>query len=203
MQSSIQNRACAPRLASRLLTLALASVLCFAPARASHEATEPSDGTVNSFRWLKNPVPLPDFSIQRWPEERVGLSSFRGQIVLLNLWATWCPPCVYELPALDRLQQRLGGDEFAVVAVSVDRDPAQARKLFVDRLALGNLTFFAEAPEKIAQTFPMDVLPSNFIIDREGRVIGMLRSYVDWDSPVADKFVERLLDGSLTALPGN
>ncbi len=201
MQSSILRASRGPRLAAWLL--ALISGLGFGPAWASHGANEPSDGTVNSFRWLKNPVALPEISIQRWPTERVGLSSFRGKVVLLNLWATWCPPCVYELPALDRLQQRVGGDEFTIVAVAVDRDPELARKLFVDRLALGHLTFFAEPPESIAQNFPMDVLPSNFVIDREGRVIGMLRSYVDWDSPAADEFVERLLDGRLPPRPGN
>lgn len=201
MQPSTHNPGHRPRLAAWLL--ALATSFCFCQAWATHGATEPTDGTVNSFRWLENPLVLPETSIQRWPAERVSLSRFKGKIVLLNLWATWCPPCVYELPALDSLQQRLGGEEFVVVAVSVDRDPELARKLFVDRLALAHLEFYAEAPERLGKTFPLDVLPSNFIIDREGRAIGMLRSYVDWDSPAADEFVERLLAGTLPPRPGN
>ena len=199
MQFPILNLARGLRLAFLLLALGC----CLAPARASHEANEPSDGTVNSFRWLANPVALPETSIQRWPTERVSLSSFAGKIVLLNLWATWCPPCVYELPALDRLQQRLGDEDFVVVAVSVDRDPKVARELFLGKLALTHLEFYAEPPESLGKTFPIDVLPSNFILDREGRAIGVLRSYVDWDSPVADEFVKRLLDGRLPARPEN
>ena len=201
MRRSIQNPTRGPRLAPWLLTLALS--LCSGQAWASHEATEPSDGTVNSFRWLKNPLVLPETSIQRWPAERVSLSRFKGKVVLLNLWATWCPPCVYELPALDRLQQRLGGEEFVVVAVSVDRDPELAHKLFTGKLGLTHLKFYVEPPERLGQTFPLDVLPSNFIIDREGRAIGMLRSYVDWDSPAADEFFKRVLAGTLPPQPGN
>jgi thiol-disulfide isomerase/thioredoxin len=180
--------------------LVLALSFCFSQAWASHGATEPSDGTVNSFRWLQNPLVLPETTIQQLPADHVSLSRFKGKVVLLNLWATWCPPCVYELPALDRLQQRFGGEEFIVVAVSVDRDPELARKMFSDRLALSHLQFYFEPPERLGKTFPMDVLPSNFILDREGRAIGMLRSYVDWDSPAAGEFVKRLLAGDLPAV---
>ena len=140
---------------------------------------------------------LPEISIEHWPDKRVSLSSFRGKIVLLNLWASWCPPCVRELPALDRLQQRLGGEDFEVVAISLDRSVEPARAMFVDRLALEHLDFFIEPAESLGKFFPVDVLPSNFIIDRDGRAIGMLRSYVDWESRAADEFVERLIDGRL------
>ncbi len=201
MQSSSRNLSRAARSFCSLLALSL--VFCIGEARASHEANEPSDGTVNSFRWLKEPVVLPETSIQQAPGERVSLSSFKGRVVLLNLWATWCPPCVHELPALDRLQQRHGGEDFVVVAVSVDQDPELARNLFKDRLALSHLEFYVEPPANMAKIFPLDVLPSNFILDREGRVIGVLRSYVDWDSPVADVFVERLTAGTLPVRPAN
>jgi thiol-disulfide isomerase/thioredoxin len=177
--------------------LLLAGALFGTQAPASHEASEPSDGTVNSFRWLKTPAALPEISVEHWPGKRVSLSSFRGKIVLLNLWASWCPPCIRELPALDRLQQRLGGEDFAVVAISLDRSPEPARAMFIDRLGLEHLDFFIEPAESLGKFFPVDVLPSNFIIDREGRAIGMLRSYVDWESRAADEFIERLIDGSL------
>ena len=83
------------------------------------------------------------------------------------------------------------------MAISLDRSAEPAREMFVDRLALEHLDFFIEPAEHLGKIFPVDVLPSNFIIDRDGRVIGMLRSFVDWESPAADEFVERLIDGSL------
>jgi len=164
---------------------------------AYHEASEPSDGTVNSFRWFDNPQTMPKISVEHRPAQRVSLSRYRGKIVLLNFWASWCPPCVRELPALDRLQRRLGGEQFSVVAISLDREPQSARALFVDRLALEHLEFFTRPSAQLGKFFPVDVLPSNFIVDRDGRVVGMLRSFVDWDSPAADEFVEHLIDGSL------
>ena len=180
----------------------LALMLFCSPVPAYHEASEPSDGTVNSFRWLQEPLQLPEISIGRWPAERVSLSQFRGRIVLLNVWASWCAPCVRELPALDRLQQRLGGEDFTVVAVSVDRDPEPARQMFLERLTLEHLAFYLEPPDRIGQFFPVDVLPSNFILDREGRAIGLLRSYVDWDSPEADRFFRQLMESGVPPKAG-
>ena len=194
MQHSLANPV---RRRHPIACLLLAWALFSGQAIASHEASEPSDGTVNSFRWLRTPAVLPEFSVEHWPGKRVSLDRYRGKIVLLNLWASWCPPCVRELPALDRLQQRLGGEDFVVLAISVDRSPEPARRMFVDRLALEHLDFLIEPPEKLAQYFPVDVLPSNFVLDREGHVIGLLRSYVEWDGPLADEFVKRLIDGRL------
>ena len=105
MRLSTKNPARRPNYAPWLV---LALSFFFSQAWASHGATEPSDGTVNSFRWLQDPLVLPETTIRQLPAEQVSLSRFKGKVVLLNLWATWCPPCVYELPALDRLQQRFG-----------------------------------------------------------------------------------------------
>lgn len=176
------------------LLLLIIALFC-TTAIASHEATEPSDGTVNSFRWLKDPLALDAVSIHNKDGKEINLSEFDGKIVLLNLWASWCPPCIRELPALDRLQQRLGDEEFVVVAVSLDKDPQVAREMFFERLSIENLALYIEPVEKIGQFFPVDVLPANFIIDKKGQAIGMLRSYADWDDPQADALFKRLISG--------
>jgi thiol-disulfide isomerase/thioredoxin len=160
---------------------------------ASHEATEPSDGTVNSFRWLQKPIPLETVSIHNNAGQEISLSEFEGKIVLLNLWASWCPPCIRELPALDRLQQRLGDAEFVIVAVSLDKDPQVAREMFLEKLSITNLELYIEPAEQIGRFFPVDVLPANFIIDKNSQAIGMLRSYADWDAPEADALFNRLI----------
>ena len=125
----------------------------------------------------------------------VSLTQFKNKIILLNLWASWCSPCIRELPALDRLQQQLGSENFVVVTISLDKDPALARKLFHDTLKLKNLKLYLESEEKLAQNFPVDVLPSNFFINRKGQAIGILRSYVDWGSPQAYTLIKRLIGG--------
>lgn len=177
------------------LPLLLALFLFCTQAIASHEATEPSDGTVKSFRWLQDPLPLDAVSIHNIEGKEINLSEFAGKIVLLNLWASWCPPCIKELPALDRLQQRLGDDEFVIVAVSLDKDPQVARQMFNERLSIEHLDLYIEPVEQIGRFFPVDVLPANFIIDKKGRAIGMLRSYADWDAPEADALFRRLIAG--------
>ncbi len=176
-----------------LLLLMLA--LFFGQAIASHEANEPSDGTVNSFRWLQKPIPLQAVSIHDQDGKAINLSAFEGKIVLLNLWASWCPPGIRELPALDRLQQRLGDEDFVVVAVSLDKDPQVARQMFLERLSLEHLDLYIEPVEQIGRYFPVDVLPANFIIDKNAQAIGMLRSYADWDAPEADALFKRLISG--------
>lgn len=177
------------------LPLILLFSLIYSQVSANHEANEPTDGTVNSFSWLKDPLALGNVSIHSDEGEQLTLSQFEGKIVLLNLWASWCSPCVRELPALDRMQQRLGDEDFVVVAVSLDSDHDLARKLFINRLAIEHLKLYLEPVEQISRYFPVDVLPASFIIDRKGQAVGLLRSYVDWDDPQADILINRLIAG--------
>jgi thiol-disulfide isomerase/thioredoxin len=181
-----------------LLPLILALCLSSTQVLAKHEANEPTDGTVNSFRWLENPLTLDQVPIHSEEGVQVTLSQFKGKIVLLNLWASWCLPCVRELPALDRLQKRLGGEDFVVVAVSLDSDPDLARKLFIDQLSIEHLKLYIEPAEQIGRFFPVDVLPASFFIDRKGQAIGLLRSYVEWDDAHADTLINRLVAGVAT-----
>lgn len=181
-----------------LLPLILALCLSSTQVLAKHEANEPTDGTVNSFRWLENPLTLDQVPIHSEEGVQVTLSQFKGKIVLLNLWASWCLPCVRELPALDRLQKRLGGEDFVVVAVSLDSDPDLARKLFIDQLSIEHLKLYIEPAEQIGRFFPVDVLPASFFIDRKGQAIGLLRSYADWDDAHADTLINRLVAGVAT-----
>lgn len=174
--------------------LAMVIALFSALASASHRTNEKYDGTINSFRWLKNPIVVTEVLIREEQGGRIPLSRFKGKIVLLNLWASWCPPCVKELPALDRLQQRLGGNNFIVVAVSVDSEPELARKMF-DDLSIESIALYRESIEAMGRHFPVDVLPATVMVDREGRAMGLLRSSLDWDNSESDTLIKRLIEG--------
>ena len=170
------------------LTLAFSGVI-----HAKHPS-EPSDGTVNSFRKVAPPKPLPDtLLIEDSSGARVNLSRYKGKTVLLNLWATWCPPCLRELPALDRLQSRLGGDDFAVVTISLDKGGAKQAIPFFARLKIENLPLLVDPTTSLANFFPVDVLPSNFIISSDGKVTHLLRGFVDWDLPQTDLYFENIM----------
>ena len=161
---------------------------------AYHEASEPSDGTVRSFQSVQPPKPLPSsLFVENGGGTPVPLAGYRGKVVLLNLWATWCPPCVRELPALDRLQARLGGADFDVLTVSLDRGGAAQAASFFKRLRITHLPPYADPRKRLGRFFPVDVLPASFIVDRQGRLTHYLRSFVDWDDPAADKMLVSLM----------
>ena len=114
------------------------------------------------------------------------LTRYRGKVVLLNIWATWCEACLYELPALDRLQTALGGENFTVVTVSVDEDGLRQVRRYFDRLKIRHLPRHMDPAGRMAAAFGVrEGLPWSFIIDRQGRTQGYLLGSADWDSEAA------------------
>lgn len=163
------------------------------PAFAHHAEKEPSDGTVNSFIALKLPKQPEPFTFTGPGNKPVTLSDFRGQVVLVNIWATWCPPCVAELPALNRLQKRFKDKPFKIIALSTDRK----KKAHVERafkgLGLDALDLYLDPWHGSEAAFPLDVLPANFLIGPDGKVHAYLRSAVDWDRSDADALINHYL----------
>ncbi|MEQ8356288.1 MAG: TlpA disulfide reductase family protein [Kiloniellaceae bacterium] len=123
----------------------------------------------------------------------LNLSGFRGKLVLLNLWATWCPPCIEELPALDRLQAVLAEQPFAVVALSIDEAGIDAPARFIERLGLTNLSVYNDYTGRAQKAFPLYGLPITYLIDRDGTVAGYIVGAADWDSPEAIEFLQHYL----------
>ena len=161
------------------------------PAAAYHEKNEPSDGTVGSFKPVEPPRALSDFTFFDGAGRPIRFSDLRGLVVLVNLWATWCPPCIRELPALDRLQGKFGGDDFLVLALSLDQAGALAVAPFFERLKIENLGVYVDPTRAAQVAFPTDVLPASFMVDRQGRVTSFMRSYADWDAPEAEAMIRR------------
>ena len=117
------------------------------------------------------------------------LADFRGKVVLLNVWATWCEPCREEMPALDRLQARLGGDRFQVIALSVDQQGAAIARKFYDEFAIKALPLYIDPTAKAAFVLGAPGLPVTLLVDRNGREVGRHLGAVKWDAP---EVVERL-----------
>ncbi len=112
----------------------------------------------------------------------LNLSRFQGKVVLLNFWATWCPPCIREMPSLDRLQAELGGDTFAVLALSIDRLGLDVVAPFFKRLGVENLAIYLDPKSTAGDAFGLYGLPISYIIDHEGLVMGYLVGAAEWDS---------------------
>lgn len=145
----------------------------------------PVSGTMAKFRQADSPAPLPDFAFAGPGGEAMGPADLRGKVVLLNLWATWCAPCVEEMPALDRLQARLGGDGFEVVALSLDRGGREQVEPFFDKLGIGSLAVYLDTGGASMKALSPRGLPTSILLDREGREVGRLEGAAEWDSPEA------------------
>ena len=141
------------------------------------------------FARATKPKPVPELRFNDADGRAHTLADFRGKLVLLNIWATWCEPCREEMPALDRLQAKLGGERFLVVALSVDQQgPAIARRFYAET-GIKALPLYIDPTAKAAFTVDAAGLPASLLIDRQGREIGRHLGAVKWDDA---EVVERL-----------
>lgn len=148
-----------------------------------------STGGLSNYVPAKELKPVPAVQFMDETGRVMTLEDFRGRVVVLNLWATWCTPCVAEMPMLDRLQKQLEGKDAEVVALSIDRGGQQAVKEFYERIGVKRLRIYVD-PTMRAQTGLGTLgLPTTLIIDREGRERGRLMGAAEWDDAAAVKLV--------------
>ncbi len=136
------------------------------------------------------PRPLANIRFATEDGKRLTLDAFRGRVVLLNIWATWCPPCVKEMPTLDALQSKLGGPGFEVVALSIDRAGPEAVQAFFKRVGIENLKMYIDQTMLSATALRAFGLPTTLLIDAEGQEIGRLIGPAEWDDPEMVDFLK-------------
>jgi thiol-disulfide isomerase/thioredoxin len=115
-------------------------------------------------------------------ETPVRLSDFRGSVLLVNLWATWCPPCVVELPSLDLLQAKLGDRNFRVITISMDRGDAAKIPAFLKERGVERLPAYWDKDYDIPRKWTYGGLPASFLIGADGRLIEKFEGPRKWDS---------------------
>ena len=135
------------------------------------------------------PRTVPELRFADAEGRAVTLADFRGRLVVLNLWATWCAPCVEELPTLDRLQARLGGPQFAVVALSLDRDGLAAVAPFLEQHGIKRLTIYLDPANAASHALTLRGLPTTLVVGPDGNEIGRLEGAAAWDAPAAEAFL--------------
>ncbi len=135
------------------------------------------------------PKPVPEISFENGDGEARTLADFRGRVVLLNVWATWCVPCREEMPTLDRLQAELGGPDFEVVALSIDRAGPEVVSEFFAEIGIENIALHIDPSSKALFALGIVGLPATLLINREGDEIGRLIGPAEWDSPEMIEFI--------------
>jgi thiol-disulfide isomerase/thioredoxin len=121
------------------------------------------------------------------------LEAFRGKVVVLNLWATWCAPCREEMPSLDRLHARFKDQPVVVVALSVDRAGPERVQAFLDEIGVQNLAVYRDPRAAATRTLRVPGLPATLLVDKEGRERARVLGIAEWDAPQAVEAVQRLL----------
>jgi len=146
-------------------------------------------GEMRAFITLDTAPLQPEIVYTGASDTEVRLSDYQGKVILVNFWATWCPPCVQEMPALDNLQATLGGDDFEVVTISLDRSVDDARA-FYERMELANLPLIHDASFSSPGLVGALGLPMSILYDRQGNEMGRVPAPAEWDSEETIALIE-------------
>ena len=142
----------------------------------------PGKARLGEFIPVTPPLPAPTTSFVDLAGNPASLTEFAGKIVLVNLWATWCEPCLREMPSLERVQSRLS-DKITVVAISEDRGGSKAVEPFIGKLGLKSVKVYLDPKSAMERALRVQGLPTSFLIDRKGEVLGRVEGAADWDAP--------------------
>jgi peroxiredoxin len=147
---------------------------------------------------FQRPVPAPAFVLPNREGVDQTLTTLRGKVVLLNFWATWCPPYVAEMPALEVLHLALRTEGFTVVAVSSDKEGATVVGPFAERFGL-TFPLLMDSSAAVSAAYGALDLPASFLIDRNGDVIAAARGARDWAAPGVIEYLRELIRGDAKA----
>ncbi len=147
-------------------------------------------GAMAAFVAKRPPQALPEITFITGDGEIKSLADWRGRVMLLNIWATWCVPCREEMPQLDQLQADLGGENFEVVAVNIDKGGGDKAKTFLEETGAAHLARYTDPSGKLFRKVRAVGMPSTLLIDRDGNEIGRLVGPADWGSAQAKRLIE-------------
>jgi thiol-disulfide isomerase/thioredoxin len=176
----------------RVWSVALFAVLAGGSGPAWAEKP-PIAGDMKDFITAEPAKPVAAFAITDLEGKEVTLDAFKGKVVVLNLWATWCVPCIKEMPSLERLSVKMKDKGVAVMSVSQDRGGMKQVGPFLDKHGLKALPIYLDAKGTVLKAIAGRGLPTTLVIDKEGREIGRLEGDAEWDGPHAAAIIEHAL----------
>ena len=176
-------------------TAALALLVAFSGAAAAAE----ENIKLGEFIPATPPQPAPEVKFTDIDGKPISLADFAGKPVVVNLWATWCQPCLREMPSLDRLQAELDG-KLTVLAVSEDRAGAKRVGEFVAQMGLKNLTIYLDPKSELSHALGVRGLPTSIVIDAKGQIVGRVEGAAEWDSATMMAALKPFLQQRLGAL---
>ncbi|MBI1180214.1 MAG: redoxin family protein [Alphaproteobacteria bacterium] len=173
----------------------VAALLALAAASPGARAATPVDGAPKGFERI-GAKDVAHVALRDQAGGAVEPATLHGRLVLLNLWATWCPPCMAEMPALDRLAADLPAGSFAVVAVAEDDGGLEQAGPTLDKLQAEHVIRWADPHQRLTRKLAIRELPATLILLPDGRLAGVFRGTVDWDDPAVRRFLMDLPSGA-------
>jgi thiol-disulfide isomerase/thioredoxin len=176
---------------SGAFTLGIATWLCatFVATLRIASAQEPP----KNFIFVDKPPPVAEITFDDAEGQARKLADFKGKVLLVNIWATWCGPCRTEMPALDRLQAHLGGADFEVIPVSIDRGGTETIRKFYGEIGVRNLAIYIDPSGQVLRQTRALGLPTTLLIDRSGQEIGRVIGPAEWDAPQIGEFLSSFI----------
>lgn len=147
--------------------------------------------TMPNFRELKHALKMPQFDLKTIYGTDVDLSDYKGKVIVLNVWATWCRPCVAEIPELISAQKALKDSDVRVIGVAVDGGNVDLKK-FLDKIRASGFETFIDSKQAIPGKMGVSVVPTNFIIDGDGNLVAYAEGYLPWENPQIISFLKEL-----------
>ena len=176
----------------RLARFLVLLLVVFAGAAVAASAADLSDLRDKAgLQALREPTKIIDFELENLAGKKVKLSSFTGKVVVLNFWATWCPPCRAEIPSLQALYDKLGKLGFEIVAVDLQEDKAKVAAF----AKTNKMTFpiLLDLQGAVGSTYGASAIPTSYVIDRRGYAIAGIQGSMEWNTPAAEQYMRALL----------
>lgn len=174
-----------------LIAAAIAVLLVVLYAITRHTETA-KPGTLAALAPVQKVTAVPDIVLVDSAGHKTNLAAYRGHFLLLNLWASWCPPCVRELPALARLQQAIPKAQFSVLTVDAEHNASTTAAEFLRSHAVTGLPDFTDGALKVSQALHVYGMPTTVLIDPQGREVARAVGPADWDAPESIAYFKAL-----------
>jgi len=181
-----------------LLTCLLAFSSVFIPAEAkSNKVYNTGEAIIkpmimSRFIEMQSAREVPDVTFTDTEGGEVNLKQYKGKVVMVNLWATWCAPCIKEIPQMENIRQTNIDKDLVVLPISIDEESEKV-KPFLTRHGLAHYKTWLDPNKDIDRVMPADVVPATYVFDGSGNLIGFLRGYLDWGDEDVQPYLEKLI----------